>query len=177
MASARAPFRWPTTPRRPRHHPPPIPWRRSTSPVDPSAQDSAAPVPPRFPPPQFFLCLRFDGTWYRSDDGIGSSHLVPAGMAIGSGQGLASAYGGPNGIGVSAPGLRTPPTVPADAAPIAGSYVSVQDQCHAAEPQEACRFLRDQLDGVEDKLKRAFSDTEPQLKQDKAALLDLLRGC
>lgn len=144
---------------------------------DPAAAVATTPAAPRSAPPSFFLCLRFDGSWYQSADGIGSTRLVPYGMLAGSGQTLAQAFGGKNGIGVSAPGLREPPTVPFAQAPIAGSYVSVQDQCHQAGPREACAYLRDQLDGVEDKLKRAFSDTEPQLKREQDALRDRLRGC
>lgn len=132
---------------------------------------------PRVPPPDFFLCMRYDGSRYLSETGIGSRTAVPYGMLGGSGQGLAEAYGGPNGIGVSAPGLRKIPNIPAAQTPLAGAYVWVDDECHHAGAQEACTYLRGELDGIQDKLKRAFSDTEAQLKQDAQRLRERMRGC
>jgi hypothetical protein len=127
------------------------------------------------PPPTFFLCTHFDGSRYLSETGIGSSSWVPFG-ADGEMQGsLAEAYGGRNGIGVSAPGLRTPPNI---ASPIGGiAYTRVDDECHHAGPQEACAYLRTELDNVEDRLKRAFSDTEAQLQQEQVTLRERMRGC
>ncbi|GAA0724973.1 hypothetical protein GCM10009105_38060 [Dokdonella soli] len=138
---------------------------------------SSAPQAPLVSPPSFFLCTRYDGSRYLSDDGIGSRSAVPYGMLGGSGQSLAQAYGGPNGIGVSAPGLRTIPDIPAAQAPLAGAYVWVDDECHHADPQEACAYLRSRIDDVEHKLKRAFSDTEAQLKDERTALRERMRGC
>ncbi len=129
------------------------------------------------PPPSFFLCTRYDGSRYVSDDGIGGSNAVPYGMLDGPDQSLANAYGGRNGIGVSAPGLRTTPTIPAARAPFAGTYVQIDDECHHAAPREACAYLRGELDNVEDKLKRAFSDTEAQLRQEQTRLQNRMRGC
>jgi hypothetical protein len=147
--------------------------------------DTAAPPEPapaaapaaRAPAPDFFLCTRYDGSRYPSDTGVGSRSAVPYGMLGGSGQSLAEAYGGRNGIGVSAPGLRHVPTLPAEQSPLAGAYVWVDDECHHADPPEACAYLRGRLDDVTDRLKRAFSDTEAQLKQEQASLRERLRGC
>lgn len=136
-----------------------------------------APAAPREPPPSFFLCTRHDGSRYLSDSGVGDRYAVPYGMLSGSGRGLAQAYGGRDGIGVSAPGLRAIPTIPADQAPFATSYVDVQDECHRAPPQEACAWLRDELDRVRGQLRRAFSDTQAQLEQQERELRARQRGC
>lgn len=128
-------------------------------------------------PPDFFLCTRYDGSRYLSEAGVGSRSAVPYGMLAGSGRSLADAYGGNDGIGVSAPGLRPIPSIPAAQMPLASAYVWVDDECHHAAPREACAYLRDQSDEVARKLKRAFSDTAPQLKQEQVDLRERLRGC
>ena len=152
--------------------------------VAPAVADTAAPVElpaaPAVaapPAPDFFLCTRYDGSRYLSEDGIGSRSAVPYGMLAGSGLGLAEAYGGNHGIGVSAPGLRPIPTIPSAQMPLAGAYVWIDDECHRAGPAEACGWLRGRLDEVGHKLKRAFSDTAPQLRQEQASLRERLRGC
>lgn len=137
----------------------------------------AAPLAPREPPPSFFLCTRYDGSRYASDSGAGARHAVPYGLLGGSGRSLARSYGGRDGIGVSAPGLRGIPILPAAEAPFASSYVEVEDECHRASPQEACAYLRGELDGMRDKLGRAFSDTQAQLEQQERELRGRLRGC
>lgn len=139
-----------------------------------------APQPPQAEPPggpRFLLCTRADGSRYINEDGVIGRTAVPFGMVAGSGQGLAEAYGGRNGIGVSAPGLRDIPSIPAGDAPLAGAYVWIDDECHHAGPREACAWLGSRLDEVGKKLKRAFSDTAPQLKQEQAALRERMRGC
>jgi hypothetical protein len=151
-----------------------------------AAEDAPAPAPadvtssppvPREPPPSFFLCTRYDGSRYSSDSGVGDRYAVPYGMLGGSGRSLAQNYGGRDGIGVSAPGLREIPTLPAAEAPLASAYVEVEDECHRASPQEACSYLRAELDGVRDKLKRAFSDTQAGLQRQERQLRERLRGC
>ena len=89
---------------------------------------------------------------------------------------LAQAYG-PNGIGVSAPGLRTIPHAPAASSPFGGMSTWVDDECWYASPREACAYLRDQLEDVASKLRRAFSDTQSQLQQQQADLRQRMRGC
>jgi hypothetical protein len=150
--------------------------------ADDTATSVAAPVAPaespmQTPPPAFFLCTRHDGSVYLSDNGVGSRSAVPVDMLGMTNRSLADAYGGKNGIGVSAPGLRPIPHIPASQAPFAGTYVWVDDACHPAAPAEACTYLRGQLDTVESKLRRAFSDDEPQLRQDEKSLRERLRGC
>ena len=143
------------------------------TPVEPAPEPPA----PVIAGPEFLLCTRADGSRYISEDGVIGRTAVPFGMVAGSGQGLAEAYGGRNGIGVSAPGLRDIPSIPAGDAPLAGAYVWVDDECHHAGPREACAWLGSRLDEVGKKLKRAFSDTAPQLKQEQAALRERMRGC
>ena len=148
-------------------------------PAAPAQVVPAAPLPPpaAVPAPDFFLCTRSDGSRYASDTGVGGRTAVPYAMLGGSGQDLAGAYGGRNGIGVSAPGLRTPPRIPAAQAPLAGAYVWIDDECHHADPAEACAWLREQIDGVTQALRRAFSDTEASLQQRRADLEARARGC
>jgi hypothetical protein len=135
------------------------------------------PPPPRIAPPKFYLCTRYDGTRYMSDTGEAGSALVPLGVLGVPGRSLADAYGGPNGIGVSAPGLRTIPHQPAASVPFGGMSTWIDDECHVAAPAEACAYLRNSLDDVNSKLRRAFSDTQAQLQQQQADLQQRLRGC
>lgn len=151
-------------------------------PIDEDAAPKAVPVapvhaPPHTPLPAFYLCTRQDDSVYLSEDGIGGRSAVPLGMLGVPNRSLADAYSARNGIGVSAPGLRPIPHIPASQAPLAGSYVWIDDVCHFANPREACSYLRSELDTVESKLRRAFSDDEPQLKQDEKSLRERARGC
>lgn len=165
----------------PEYAPPPAPEADAAvaEAKPPPAEPAVRPPPPapREAPPDFFLCTRYDGSRYSSDSGIGARYAVPYGMLGGSGRGLAQNYGGRDGIGVSAPGLRKIPTLPAAEAPFATGYVEVEDECHRASPQEACAYLRAELDGVSDKLKRAFSDTQAELERQERQLRERLRGC
>jgi hypothetical protein len=164
--------------------PPPPPPADESADIDiesapPPAVAQAPPEPdlPANPPPNFFLCTRYDGTRYMSDTGEGGSALVPLGVLGVPGRSLADAYGGSNGIGVSAPGLRTIPRVPAGSTPFGGMSTWIYDECHLASPPEACAYLRSSLDDVTSKLRRAFSDTQAQLKQQQADLQQRMRGC
>lgn len=143
----------------------------------PSAVPVQAPPPPQIPPPAFYLCTRYDGSRYISDTGQGGSAAVPLGVLGVPNRSLADAYGGPNGIGVSAPGLRTIPHMPAAQVPFGGTYTWIDDDCHFAAPREACAYLRSALDDVASELRRAFSDTEAQLNEQQAALKERMRGC
>lgn len=131
----------------------------------------------RIAPPSFYLCTRYDGSRYISDTGQGGSALVPLGVLGVPVRSLADAYGGTNGIGVSAPGLRTIPHVPAASVPFGGMDTWIDDECHAASPREACAYLRRSLDDVDDKLRRAFSDMEADLKRQRADIEQRMRGC
>lgn len=146
------------------------------APPSDAAAVSTATVAPT-PAPEFFLCTRHDGSRYASDDGRGGRSAVPLGMLGVPERSLAQAYGGRNGIGVSAPGVRPIPGIPAAQAPLAGAYVWIDDACHRATAREACAYLRGELDRVQDQLKRAFSDTEAQFKQQQLTLRERMRGC
>ncbi|MEP7096573.1 MAG: DUF4124 domain-containing protein [Dokdonella sp.] len=147
--------------------------------VVPDLNVAATPVvvAPNIPAPDFFLCTRHDGSRYVSEDGRRGSSAVPIGMLGLPDRDLAQAYGGRNGIGISAPGVRQIPQIPAAQAPFADAYVWVDDACHHASAQEACTYLRGELEAVRDQLKRAFSDTEAQLKQQQDRLRERMRGC
>jgi len=133
------------------------------------------PSAPRPPAPSFFLCRANDGSSYVSDSGAGRVNWVPYSMVDGHDQSLAQAYGGRDGL-ASHPS-NVIPHRPASAAPGAGTYVEVVDPCHRAAPAEACAYLRGQLDELDGKLRRAFSDTEAQLKRQRAGVVEQLRGC
>ena len=160
--------------------PPPPPPAPAAPPADDTIPTSveAPPVPvQRVAAPDFYLCLATDGSRYISEDGVGRRSAVPFAMVSGNRQTLAQAYGGPNGIGVSAPELQNRPTIPASKDPLGASYVWVVDECHHAAADEACTYLRSELDKVTGKLRRAFSDTEAQLKQEQADLRERMGGC
>ena len=145
----------------------------------PALPDEPAPEPPvpAIPAPGFVLCTRADGSRYISDDGFVGGTGVPYGMLAGSGRSLAETYGGRQGVGISAPGVREVPRIPAGQAPFAGAQVWIADECHHARAEEACAWLGGELARVRKKLEHAFSDVEPQLKQEQAALLERMRGC
>jgi hypothetical protein len=159
--------------------PPPEPASPPADDTVPTTLDAPpAPAPaPQVPAPDFYLCNATDGSRYISEDGVGRRSAVPFAMVAGNRQTLAQAYGGPNGIGVSAPELQNRPTIPASKDPLGASYVWVVDECHRAAADEACAYLRSELDKVTGKLRRAFSDTEAQLKQEQARLRERARGC
>ena len=159
--------------------PAPIPTAPPADVDVPDMNVTAAPVvvAPTIAAPDFFLCTRHDGSRYVSEDGRHGSSAVPIGMLGLPDRDLAQAYGGRNGVGISAPGVRPIPQIPAGQAALAGAYVWIDDTCHHAAAQEACAYLRGELEAVQDQLKRAFSDTEAQLKQQRDSLRDRLRGC
>jgi hypothetical protein len=161
----------PSSPQTPTDMPPDV------SSMPPAPVAAQAPPPPQIPPPAFYLCTRYDGSRYISDTGQGGSAAVPLGVLGVPNRSLADAYGGPNGIGVSAPGLRTIPHMPAAQVPFGGTYTWIDDECHFAAPREACAYLRSALDDVASELRRAFSDTEAQLNEQQAALKERMRGC
>ena len=163
--------------------PPPAPPEAPVAPAP--SEESAAPVVdlnrppplPAIPPPSFHLCTRYDGTRYISDTGEGGSALVPLGVLGVPGRSLSDAYSPQHGIGVSAPGLRQIPHVPAGSVPFGGMSTWVDDECHEASPREACGYLRNALKDVRYKLTKAFSDTTPELKRQEADILERMRGC
>ncbi len=158
--------------------PPPTPIESVADTPPPAVDDFSPPQPMPFdPPPSFYLCTRYDGGRYISDTGEGGSALVPLGVLGVPGRSLADAYSPQNSIGVSAPGLRQIPHVPAGSVPFGGMSTWIDDECHQASPHEACGYLRQSLKDVRYKLTKAFSDTTPELKRQEADILERMRGC
>lgn len=159
--------------------PPPAVLAVPASSPDPHAEPepAAEPIAVEAAGPRFLLCTRADGSQYISDDGWVGGTGVPYGMVGGSGMGLAEVYGGPNGAGVSAPGLRTVPRIPAGTRPHAGAMIWIDDQCHEAAPREACAWLARRHREVTRRLEHAFSDQAPALEQEQAALRERMHGC
>jgi len=158
----------------------------SAAPAAPASDDSPAPAEPALAPsrvqmkagtPSMWLCVRpEDGSQYMSRDGVSQPRMVPAGVLGIPGKNLAQAYG-PNGIGVSAPGVRTVPIDRSAQAAVAGDYVAVQDQCSQASHGQVCTYLQKQYDDVHQKLKRAFKDEQAVLQPQEDQLLKDLGGC
>lgn len=151
--------------------PVPVEAAPEMAPAPPAAQ---APAAARAAAPAVFLCTRFDGSRYLSDTGIGATNWVPY-EAVQPNRDLASAYGGRNGAGVSAPGTGEPPHTTSNHA--GSTYVRVDDECRRAAPDEACAFLRKELDELRGQLRRSFSDTEAELRQRQRELEERMRGC
>lgn len=137
-----------------------------------------APQPPLAPPSSTFLCQREDGTRYISDSGVGNRYAVPLGALGYPPMTLGEAYAGPNGIGVSAPGLRDVPVVRSLHGGAAGLYTWVEDPCSRVTGEPLCRFYADQLDDAQRQLRFAFSDTTAQVRgeiEDWQARVDACR--
>ncbi len=123
-------------PKRPQHPPNPRPTlTRTTRPTSRRHRRRRVASPP-----DFYLCTRYDGTRYISDTGEGGSALVPLGVLGVPGRSLADAYSPQNSIGVSAPGLRQIPRVPAGSVPFGGMSTWIYDECHAAGPRRSMRL-------------------------------------
>jgi hypothetical protein len=157
--------------------PPPESVAPAEEPISPVAELEPPQPLPAHPPPQFYLCTRYDGTRYISDTGEPGSALVPLGVLGVPGRSLADAYSPQNSIGVSAPGLRQIPHVPMRGVPFGGMSTWIDDECHDAAPREACAYLRQSLNDVRYQLTKAFSDTTPELKRQEADILERMRGC
>jgi hypothetical protein len=156
----------------------PVPASAPADDAQPASQISpAARAMPTAPAPSFFLCTARDGSRYRNAGPSGQVHWVPYSMVDDREHSLAEVYGGRDGLASHASDAASIPHRPASAAPGAGYYVEVVDPCHFAAPAEACAYLRGQLGDLDGALRRAFSDTEAQLKQERAQLVEQLRGC
>ncbi|MGB0133134.1 hypothetical protein [Dokdonella sp.] len=116
------------------------------------------------PPSSTYLCQRDDGSRYISESGVGERHALPLGALGYPPMSLGEAYGGPNGIGVSAPGLREVPVVPSRRGGAAGLYTWVEDPCAWVSGEPLCRFYAEQLDDAQRRMRFAFSDTTAQVR-------------
>ena len=123
------------------------------------------------------LCRRDDGTRYLSETGHGEQRAVPL-ASLGVPQGsLADAYGGRDGIGVSAPGLRTAPVDRSWRGQAGALYVWVEDPCERIRGAALCEFLDDQVEDAERRLRLAFSDTQSQVRNDLEAARQRAADC
>ncbi len=153
-----------------------------TTAAPPLTSRSAIPLPTSSPTQTplrpLWICTRpEDGKQYVSHDGISQPRMVPAGILGVPGQSLSSAYGGRNGIGVSAPGLRKIPVDNSPQAAVAGAYVAIQDQCDRATAEQTCEYLHSERDQVHEKLRRAFKAEQAILQPQQDELDEQLDGC
>ncbi|HET9031652.1 MAG TPA: DUF4124 domain-containing protein [Dokdonella sp.] len=167
----------------------PEPSRAST------ANPSASPVPqpdskalvPTQPPSRAravvkpgasaILCRREDGSRYLSESGRGEQRAVPLGMLGVPQNSLAGAYAGSDGIGVSAPGLRKPPTDRSVYGQLGTAYVWVEDPCARINGAQLCQFFGERIDDAERRLRYAFSDTSDQVRRELESLRQRARDC
>ena len=126
---------------------------------------NADPMPPADSPvPAQSICVREDGSRYLSESGRGERRAVPLGMlGIPSGT-LADAYGGRDGIGVSAPGLREIPHDRSSHGSPGALYVWVEDPCRLESGNALCSFYAERIDAVQRRLRLAFSDEAPAIR-------------
>jgi hypothetical protein len=125
----------------------------------------AHPIPPAAPSvPAASICVREDGSRYLSGSGRGERRAVPLGMlGIPSGT-PATAYGGRDGIGVSAPGLREIPHDRSLHGTSGALFVWVEDPCRIESGNELCSFYAERVDAVQRRLRLAFSDEAPVIR-------------
>lgn len=134
-----------------------------------------APPPPPAPTPKLTICRAGDGSRYLGANGVGRVNWVPYTVASDYNRSLAEVYGGRDGLASRGPGAANIPHRPASSVAGAGYYVQVSDPCHQATPQEACAFLREQLDGVDARLRQRRDDADAQAE--RTGLRDQMRGC
>jgi hypothetical protein len=159
---------------------PGLPRNAPTQPARMPASDSpavAATAIHAAAPPSGFLCTRDDGSRYLSDDGIGESRAVPLAMLGVPGRSLGDAYGGSNGIGVSAPGLRTIPADNSLQGQIGSAYVWIEDPCEYVDGHQICAHLSAQIADAERRLRFAFSDTSAQVEAEISVLRTRAADC
>jgi hypothetical protein len=150
------------------------PAASSTPPATPPASEPVKPSPP----PLWFCTNPEDGSHYVSQDGHSTSRWVPAGILGATDKGLAQNSGPNDGAGNSAPASAKPkPLAKSPGNVAAADYVEVHDDCVAADAEQTCEYLRDELDSVERKLRRAFKDERAMLEPRQAELRDQLDGC
>jgi hypothetical protein len=148
--------------------PPPAATVADAPAADDTPAPPAAPPPPVAPPAPLYRCVRAtDGKSYLSGNGQPAPYLAPLGMLGVLTPSLAETYSGANhmGHGRVTAGL------------VANHYTWVQDQCRELGPQETCDALHQAWDDNEAKLRRAFQDDEPPLKQRQAELRAQLAHC
>ena len=128
-------------------------------------------------PPSATLCTREDGSRYLSESGHGEQRLAPLGMLGVPNESLADAYGGPDGIGVSAPGLRVIPTDHSRHGRLGALYTWVEDPCEQASGAQLCDFLDSRVSEAERRLRLAFSDTQDSASRQLESLRRQAEQC
>ena len=123
------------------------------------------------------LCKREDGSRYLSDSGRGERRAVPLGILGVPRDSLADAYAGPDGIGVSAPGLRTPPVDRTSYGQFGAMVTWVEDPCVRINASQLCEFLGGRIEDAERRLRFAFSDTSAQVRKELETLRQRARQC
>lgn len=156
--------------------PPPmsLPDRHETKP-GPSVEAASplivpAPATETDPDLHATLCTREDGSRYLSETGSGEQRAVPLGVLGIPEDSLAGAYGGRNGIGVSAPGLRAVPIDRTRGSRIGALYTWVEDPCVRIDALQLCEFLDARIADAERRLRFAFSDTRAKVGSELQSL-------
>jgi hypothetical protein len=161
---------------------PAAPAAEAEPPPAPDAAPLGAPAAPEpgaaRAAPEFYLCTRFDGEQYYSDDGATAPYTAPAGVAGYPDNSLSRAYGSRGRLGVSAPELSRPGiATPGTRADLAAGYIWVQDQCRRLGPRAACRAIRAEHDTAAAAAQRGFREDRAPLQARAAALAKKLEGC
>ena len=154
-------------------------------PAVPAAQDAPPPATrkPQILPPaprirsSAILCQREDGTRYLSETGRGEHRAVPLASLGVPQRSLADAYGGRDGIGVSAPGLRQPPVDRSVHGQAGALHVWVEDPCERIRGAALCEFLDDQVVAAERRPRLAFSDTQARARNELEAARQRVAKC
>lgn len=155
-----------------------VPSDEGKVPPAPATVDVA---PQRVPEPEpavtATLCTREDGSRYLSDNGHGEQRAVPLGVLGIPRDSLAEAYGGRDGIGVSAPGLREPPADHSRHGRIGALLTWVEDPCVQINKSQLCEFLGMRIDEAERALRLAFSDSQAHRRNELEALRQRASQC
>lgn len=137
----------------------------------PSRQTTVAEIP------SATLCSREDGSRYLSESGHGEQRLASLGMLGVPNESLADAYGGPDGIGVSAPGLREPPSDQSRGGRLGALYTWIEDPCERISGAQLCEFLDSRVSDAERRLRLAFSDTRDSASRELESLRRQAEQC
>ncbi len=166
-----------------------LPKEPSVPRVEPSRLGTAVPLRiPKVEPPSesapaaepganATLCTREDGSRYLSESGHGEQRAVPLAMLGVPGDSLADAYAGRDGIGVSAPGMRTPPVDRTRYGQLGAAYVWIEDPCARITAAQLCEFLDERVVDAERRLRYAFSDTSTQVGEELEVLRRRAKIC
>lgn len=129
------------------------------------------------PAPSAVVCTREDGSRYPSESGRGDRQAVPLAMLGVPSQSLADAYAGRDGIGISSPGLRQPPTDASPEARLGAPYVWREDPCERLSGAPLCAYFDSRVADAERRLRLAFSDTAGAVRQELKGLRERAATC